>query len=1021
MDSLLNFLVRQKKLALGFSFSFIIIGLLTFQQIQRDQFPPVDFEVMSVTTAFPGASPEDVEKKVTNKIENELSNVNGIGKLTSTSREGLSSIIVSIDQDVNDVLTVKNDIRNAVNRVGDFPEEVSELPRVVDFNIMEIPVIDINIDGTVIEYQVARQITDDLEKALLMVDGVARVEKNGYLDSEIQVRVDPKRLDQYNISIDQIKSSIAARNARFTIGDNNRDDSTKNIVILSEYQNIEDLENTVIKKSFSGPEIKLKDIASVVIGTSEEKSITRVNGTKGFILSVLKQEQSDIIRTVERVKSKVLELQEYYPEDLNIFFTQDRSVAVENRLNIIKNNGYIGLVLVLIVLGIFLSIKTAFWVAISLPVALLGTIGLLGLSGETVNLISLSGIILVLGIVVDDSIIVAESIHHYKSKPGDMYANVVKGFKRVILPVATTIITTILVMSSMFLMTGTMGKFIYVLPVVVIFALLLSFLEITFALPAHLANNKQDKQKTWFIPIENWFERIINRLLVFRYWVVTLFLIVFGFSLWFGITQMPLNLFPSRGADTIFVNVETPNGSSASSTEQVVMSVEKIILEKVGGDLDSLTSKIGSYFSNVANLTIVLTPTSERELDAEDIADSLELAAGDIAGAEKINFSVLRPGPPSGEDIEINLVGDNDFQRLRAADRLEEILSNTKGVKNIIRDDELGKDRIEVVLDFAKMSELGVTYSQVYRDLRTVYSGSYVTNFNIGGKETDVRMYLGGGNFTERYLESATVSNNQGRLINLTQFASVRSISGEPDYNHYDGERTVKLSASVDDEITTPKKALEITLNKLQIEKNFPQIRFVSAGGAQETLESLESFQKAFIFSIFGVFFLIALLFNSYSQPLLVLASVPFAFIGVIWSFYFHGEPLSFFALMGSLALIGVIVNDSLVMVSHLNYIKQKYSDIESPYKWIARGARGRLRAVVLTSLTTLCGVLPLAYGIGGVDLFLQPMVLALGYGLLFGTIMTLILLPCMYSMNYDFIHWLARLKEKRQSKSKHA
>ena len=270
---------------------------------------------------------------------------------------------------------------------------------------------------------------------------------------------------------------------------------------------------------------------------------------------------------------------------------------------------------------------------------------------------------------------------------------------------------------------------------------------------------------------------------------------------------------------------------------------------------------------------------------------------------------------------------------------------------------------------------------------------------------------------TEEFLQSATISNNQGRAINLIQFASVRNISGEPDYNHYDGARSVKLSASVDDEITTPQEALELAIKNLEIEKNFPQVRLISGGGAQETLESLESFQKAFIFSIFGVFFLIALLFNSYSQPLLVLASVPFAFIGVIWSFYFHGEPLSFFALMGSLALIGVIVNDSLVMVSHLNYVKQRDSKIEEMYTWVAKGARDRLRAVVLTTLTTLCGVLPLAYGIGGVDLFLQPMVLALGYGLLFGTIMTLILLPCMYSMNYDFINWLEKIKERRLSR----
>ena len=471
MDAFLDFLVRQKKFAIVFSLAFIAVGILSFQQMQRDQFPSVDFEILAVTTAYPGASPEDVEQSVTKVIESELLNVGGIKNITSTSREGLSSIIVTLESNVKDVVTVKNDIRNAVNRVGNLPEEVVDLPSVLDFNIMEIPIININIDGSGFDYAEARQITDDMEKALSMVKGVSRINKNGYLESEIQIKVDPDKLSKYNISINEVIAVISSRNARFTLGDNNQPDLKKNIVILSEYENIEDIKNVVIISSFDGPVIRLRDISQVFRGEEEETSITRVNGTKGFILEILKQEQSDIIRTVARVRERVLELQENYPDDLRIFYTQDRSISVENRLDIIVKNGYIGLTLVLVVLGIFLSLKTAFWVAVSLPVTLLGTVAGLGLTGDTINLISLSGFILVLGIVVDDSIIIAESIHHYKSREGNLYDNVVKGFKRVILPVITTILTTILVMSSMFLMTGIMGKFIYVLPVVVIFAL----------------------------------------------------------------------------------------------------------------------------------------------------------------------------------------------------------------------------------------------------------------------------------------------------------------------------------------------------------------------------------------------------------------------------------------------------------------------------------------------------------------------------------------------------------------------
>jgi len=1038
MDSILDFLVRQKKFALVFSLAFIAIGVLSVIGMQRDQFPAVDFEILAVTTAYPGASPEDVEKSVTNVIENELLSVSGIKEITSTSREGISSIIVTLEADLKDVTAVKNDVRNAVNRVKSFPEEVTDLPQVVDFNITEFPIITINIDGANSDYALARQITDDLETALLKIKGVASIDKNGYLKSEIQIKVDPIKLDKYNISVNEVISAISTRNARFTVGGNNQESLEKNIVILSEFQSIDEIKDVVIKSSFDGPVIRLDDIANVFRGEEEETSITRVNGTKGFVLQIKKQDQADIIRTVKRVRERVSELQENYPDNIDIFYTDDSSEAVENRLNIIIKNGYIGLALVLVVLGVFLSLKTAFWVAVSIPVTLLGTVFGLGLTGNTINLISLSGFILVLGIVVDDSIIIAESIHHYKSKGGDLYKNVVMGLKRVIMPVVTTIISTMLVMSSFFLMSGILGKFIYILPVVVIFALGISFLEITFALPAHLSTNKVEKQRTWFIPVENFYNRFMRYALRWRYLIVPLFIALLVYTSFFAFKNIPFNLFPSRGATVIFANIEAPNGSSAAYTENIVIDVENIIVNEIGEDLDSFTSTIGSYFTNVANIEIALTPTSDRERTAEDMEEKLTALVENVEGAEKINISLLRPGPPQGEDIEITLVAENDTQRNLAADRVEEILKSIDGVDNINRNDEIGKPRIETVLDFDEMARLGVDYQSVYRHLRTAFSGSYVTDVTIAGKEEDVRIYIGSEDYTENFIKNTTVKNRQGNSIPMSQFSTLREIEGEPDYNHFDGDRSIKLTASIADGRPTKKPSgvdqnqnfagdqsmkrgpppsktaiLAMALKELNAPVDFPQVSIITSGGAQESIESLQDFLRAFVVAIIGIFLLLAILFNSYSQPMLVLAAVPFSLIGVVWAFYFHGEPLSFFALTGSLALMGVIVNDSLVMVSHLNYIKEKSAALEDKIVWIARGSRDRLRAVVLTTLTTMAGVLPLAYGIGGTDVFLQPMVLALGYGLIFGTVLTLILLPCMYLMNYDFINMLGRIKTK--------
>ncbi len=1048
MDSILDFLVRQKKFALVFSLAFIAIGVLSVVGMQRDQFPTVDFEVLSVTTTYPGASPEDVEKSVTNIIEEELLSVSGIKEITSTSREGISSIIITLEADLKDVTTVKNDVRNAVNRVKSFPEEVTDLPRVIDFNVTEFPVITINIDSTSGNFNQARQITDELQVAISRIKGVAQVDNPSYLDSEIQIKVNPNKLDKYSMSINEVISAISSRNARFTVGGNNQESLEKNIVILSEFQSIDDIKDVVIKSSFDGPVIRLRDIAEVFRGQEEETSITRVNGTKGFVLQVKKQPQADIIRTVKRVRERVAELQKNIPDDINIFYTDDSSEAVANRLEIIIKNGYIGLALVLVVLGAFLSLRTAFWVAVSIPVTLLGTVFGLGLTGNTINLISLSGFILVLGIVVDDSIIIAESIHHYKSKGGDIYKNVAMGLKRVIMPVVTTIVSTMLVMSSFFLMSGILGKFIYVLPVVVIFALGISFLEITFALPAHLSTNKVGKQRTWFIPVENIYNRFMHYALRWRYLIVPLFIALLVYTSFFAIKNIPFNLFPSRGATVMFANIEAPNGSSAAYTEKIVIDVENLIVSEIGEDLKSYTSTIGSYFTNRADIEIALTPTSDRERAAEDMQEKLKVLVEDVKGAEKIRISLLRPGPPQGADIEVTLVSENDAQRALAADRLEEILKTINGVDNINRNDEIGKPRIETVLDFDEMARLGVDYSAVYRHLRTAFSGSYVTDATIAGKDEDVRIYIGNGSNTENFIKNTTIKNRQGNLIPMSQFSTLREIEGEPDYNHLDGDRSIKLTASIadgrprgrpskveqdqnlDEDQSLDKKPEEApkvsrgpppsktiilakALKELNASVDFPQVAIITAGGAQESIESLQDFLRAFVVAIIGIFLLLAILFNSYSQPMLVLAAVPFSLIGVVWAFYFHGEPLSFFALTGSLALMGVIVNDSLVMVSHLNFIKEKSAALEDKIVWIARGSRDRLRAVVLTTLTTMAGVLPLAYGIGGTDVFLQPMVLALGYGLIFGTFLTLILLPCMYLMNYDFINMLGRIKTK--------
>lgn len=1013
MNSILDFLVRQKKLALVFTISIIALGLLSLNNIQRDQFPAVDFEIMSIVTSYPGASPEDVEQNITNVIEDELSDISGIDKFTSTSRAGTSSIVATLSQDVSDLSELKQEIRNAVNRIKSLPEEVVDLPRVTDFKTSRKSILKISLGSDTLSYAQLRDVVDGVAKSVALLEGVSEVVKQGYLDKEIQIRIDPKKLYQYELSLPQVMDAITQRNQRYTVGSNHHQQHEKTIVVLSKFDAATDVSEVIVKSTFEGLVVRLKDIAAVESGNVEEKSIVRVNGEKGFILQVKKQAQADVITTVDLVKAHMDKARAKHNNQLDIFYSADLSKYVRNRLDIVTNNGLIGLLLVLVVLGAFLSFKTAFWVAVSLPVSLLGTVALLGVTGETINLVSLAAMILVLGIVVDDSIIVAESIHHYKQTGENKFKSAVHGFKRVIMPVVTTILTTVLAFSSMFLMEGMMGKFIYVIPLVVIFALVLSFLEVSLALPAHLAGvTEKPKQHNWFEYFEDKFEGFLAKVLKIRYWVVVTFSVVLVFSLYFASTQMKFSLFPAVGVDTISARMTMSVGSSLSNTEVKAKQVEALIIQTVGEDLVSVTTDVGKYFDHKAKFTIELLPSSGRDRDSKVILKALKSKAKNIDQVETLKFSVHRPGPPQGEDVEINLISQVGGENLQAADKLEQILLSLNGVDNVQRDDEPGKDRIEVKLDFEKMSRLDIDFNTVNRYLRAAFTGIDVTNIREGQNDVNFRLYLGDMQQSENFIKSLKVANKTGRIIPLTNFSHIREIIGEPDFNHYNGLRSILLSASIDDEKTSTSEVMEAALSQLELDTRFPSVRAISEGGAKETMKSMNSFKQAFVMAVFGIFLLLVLLFNSYTQPMLILSAIPFSVIGVIWAFFLHSEALSFFAILGILALVGVIVNDSLVLVSHLNYLKDKALDKMSVHQWIIEGTKDRLRAVVLTSLTTLAGIIPLAYGIGGTDYILQPMALALGYGLLFGTLMTLVLLPCLYLMNHEFVNWVGKFKK---------
>ncbi|UCG62022.1 MAG: efflux RND transporter permease subunit [Candidatus Zixiibacteriota bacterium] len=1015
MKSFFRFFAERHKLATLITIMTIMLGLSTLVSIKRDIYPRVDFGMMTIITRYPGASPEDVELNVTNKIEEELKSVTDIDKTTSVSVENVSVIIVTIDIDASDQDDVKNKIREAVGRVTDFPPEVTESPRVTELNSGIMDVIEVGLSGDV-PYRQLREEARILEKKLRNVPGVSRLEKFGYRAREIKIEVSPEAARNYQIPLREIIGAIRGRNIRGTTGSFESYTSEKNLVTLAQFQDPLEVSNVIVRSTFDGPVIKVSDLAAVSDDFEDERVTSRMNGKEAISFLVFISETADAIRTCDAVKELVARERETLGEGIEILHVNDESRYVRDSFDVVLSNGWIGLLLVLILLTIFLNFRTAFWVALGIPVALLGTIFFLPVFGMYLDTITLSGMILVIGIIVDDAIIIAENIARRREKGDSPMDAAVEGIREVFRPVVTTVLTTFLVFAPMFFMPGLFGKYIIPIPLAISVALFISLGEAMVALPAHLVpglrrQGLKSAGNGWFKTVRMNFQSAMTKVLRFRYLLVPVFVIALAGSVWYAGNYIKFVLFPSDQADTFYMLIELPTGTTLEATSDKVREIEAIVADLPPEELASFNTRIGTNYSeifvmaeseNYAALRVRLTPYSERSRNANQIVEDLRRKTDQVEGIDEIVYGTESGGPPVGKPVNIRLVGSDDALRQKLTDSVEAFLASMSGVKDISRDDKPGKDQVEIQINYDRLSRLGLTVADVAQNVRIAYDGEVVTSVRYGDEEVDFRIMM-----EERarrrldYLTELTIPNRQGRLIPLSEIARLDLGPGPSDYRHYDGERTVTIEADVDVDVITPLEVTDAVFEQFDVDRDWPGMQIGIGGEAFETEESMAGLFRTFLIAVIAIYFLLVILFNSFTQPFLVMVAIPFGITGVIVAFGLHGEPFSFLAILGIIGLSGVVVNDSLVMVSHINDLKQQRKDV-SIRDIVAEGTADRLRAVILTTLTTVVALLPLAYGIGGTAVFMAPMALSLGWGLFFATPLTLILVPCLYVIGQD-------------------
>ena len=1069
-EGIIGWFVRNHVAANLLMFAIIGLGLYSGLNLRQQTTPDFDINYVSVRVPYLGAAPEEVEEGVVIKIEEVIKDTKGIKKIKSTSKEGLGSVRaeVEIGADINEVL---NEIKVKVDAISTFPE-LTEKPVVYK---VEIPtgILFVSIYGDLDEYQ-RKNIAEEMKDELLNFPEIKSINLLGDRNYEISIEVSENTLREYDLTMSEISSAIKASSIDLPGGRIRTDGGDILLRTKGQVYTGEEFGALVLRTYPDGSRLLLSDIANIDDGFVESKSWGRFNGQSTLDMEILAAQAENEIETADRVKEYISVKASTLPEGINLEVWGDRSIYLQDRLDMMSKNMLQGAFLVFIVLSLFLRLKVAIWAVIGIPIAFFGALWLMpvGPFPVTINMISLFGFIMVLGIVVDDAIIIGESIYTKIRADGHSIENVIKGAQKVALPATFGVLTTIAAFAPMLFVTGFAGPFFKAMSVVVIFCLFFSIIESKLILPAHLAYAKIDEinEQEIYSPYSNipWYKRpsrlfqranrfvqnnlhsiienkyapLIEKAVKNRGLTIATFLsaliIIIGI-LNSGITKFVL--FPEVPGDYVVVELTMIDGSSAESRDEVINRIEKAALEindewlkKNPNDLPPI-NKMGAYTGGMTELgtpiagdniglLVAELPFENRKVSVLELENMWRDKVEDMPGVKKLTFDSGRN--IGGESsISFNILGEDIKQLEEASKYLERKLTEYEGVFDIRSSLNVGGE--EIKLDIKPQAEsLGLSMATVGRQVRQAFYGEEAQRIQRGKNEIKVMVrYPEEDRTSINNLESMRIRNNNGDEI---PFSSVATASFGKAYSSIireNGIRVVTVSADADSSIVEPRRVIaDITENFIpEMKDRFPQLEFDLEGSSSETVKLVQELTNASIAALFLIYILIAIPLKSYLQPLIIMSVIPFGLIGAVIGHIVLNEAISMFSLFGLVALAGVVVNDSIIMVDFINKARQEGMDI---IQAVVNSGTQRFRAIILTSLTTAIGLMPIMTETSTQAQFVIPMAISIAFGIVFATVITLFLVPCLYVLQDDFILKLksflgkdtseARLEEIRYS-----
>jgi len=1024
MNNLVAWFAKNRVAANLFMVSILVLGALSIPQTRKELIPNISLDRININVAYPGSTPTEVESSVIIKIEEKIFDLEGIRSIASTASESGGNVMIEIASSYN-TRDILDKVKSRISTISTFPENTQKA--IIKEISIRTRVAEVILSGDSNELTLkhyAEKVRDDLTS----LPAITQVELSSIRPYEITIELSDRNLQRYGLSFDEVTNAV--KNSSLNLPAGVLKTKSGDVLLRTESQAYQgdQFEKIIIRAGTDGSQILLGDIANVIDGFAEQDLYSFFNGKPSVALTVFRVGNQSVLEIAENIRDYIKD--NNLPTGLEMSIWQDRSEYFQSRLNLLLRNAVTGLLLVFGILVLFLRVRLALWVTLGIPISFMGALWLLPIVGGSINMISMFAFILVLGIVVDDAIIIGESIYSEHSKGHYGLDGAIRGVKKVSIPVIFAVLTSIVAFTPILFLPGPEGRLWSVIPVVVIATLFFSLIESLFILPAHLSTiNEPVKENRGKISnllhsftkwLENFIETryrpFIDFAIRWRYATSALFVAMFivFISLVAG-GWLSMVFFPKVEGDFAYATVRFAQGSSIDKIEHAVQLIgdsalelkEELHRETQTDEITSIKTVVGSHpsssrsrGSHLGEVSMELGHAEVRTYSAEEIMQRWRTRVGEIPGVVELKYeSSLRNHGPG---ITLELSGNDLSQLNLATKKLKFALKQYAGLYGIHDSFDSGKREIKLTLK-PKAQNLAINTRDLARQVRQAFYGEEIQRIQRGRDDVKVFVRYPAKDRKSLYsLESMSIRLSDGALVPLLDIADLSYTTSPSVISRFDRKRIITVSAFIDESVTSSTKVMADLKPQLldNIKQDYPGVNWSLSGRQKSQNELVSTLINGFIIALIGIYILMAIPFQSYTQPLMVMSAIPFGLIGALIGHILLGLEISLLSLCGMIAVAGVVVNDNLVLVDSINQLRKKGVKLSDAIR--DAGAQ-RFRPIILTSLTTFAGLTPLMLERSVQAQFLIPMAVSLAFGVMFATMVTLILIPVSYHILDDF------------------